>query len=224
VVTAQRRRLSPQLTGTAVEIAIMPMLLPARLTLPLLVILYKPLCRLWPWLDKDAYVRRTVEVGNRFYAPRFRRIPYAERLLFLPYCLRPAECPTEIDSDQGLACPPDCAHSCRLREMRDLALELGYRKAFIVVSGKLHKTAGVLRSRNFLVRRIQEYQPKGVIGCLCTRDLREKYLRLDNIAADGTLGRHGTPVIPQVCLLENCRCRGSQVDWQKLELLIRSHE
>ncbi|MDZ7641786.1 MAG: DUF116 domain-containing protein [Desulfurivibrio sp.] len=195
-------------------------LLPAWLTLPVLVALYKPLCRLRPKLDKDAYVRRTVAAGNRFYARRFRRIPFSERLLFLPYCLRPLECPTHIDPEEGLLCPPSCALPCRLRQTRDLALQLGYRKVFIVVSGRLHKKEGILRSRNFLVRQIERHQPRGVIGCLCTRDLREKYLSPKNIGRGGTLGRHGTIVIPQVCLLANCRCRQSAVDWQQLEKLI----
>ncbi len=202
--------------------AIMFKLLPAWLTLPVLIILYKPLCRLLPRLDRDAYVRRTVEACNHFYARRFRAIPFSERLLFLPYCLRDPDCPTEIDPDQGLICTPSCPRVCRLQEMRQLALELGYRDAFIVVSGRLHQKEGVLRSRNFLLHRIKEHRPRGVLGCLCPRDLREKYLRPEHIAANGTLGRHGILVIPQVCLLENSRCRGSKVVWQKLEQLIRS--
>lgn len=212
---AQARTTNPQRNE------IMPNLLPAWLTLPLLVLLYKPLCRLLPGLDKDAYVRRTVAAGNRFYARRFRRIPFNQRLLFLPYCLRGPDCPTAIDPDQGLICSPECKLPCRLRETKELALGLGYRNAFIVVSGRLHKGEGILRSRNFLVRRIEEYQPKGVIGCLCTRDLREKYLRPETIAPNGTLGRHGTPVIPQVFLLANSRCKGSTVEWSQLEQLIK---
>ena len=200
----------------------MPNLLPAWLTLPILVALYKPLCRLLPGLNKGAYVRRTVEAGNRFYARRFRRIPYRRRMLFLPYCLRHPRCPTSIDPDQGLICPDQCDLECRLRQSRQLALELGYSKAYIVVSGRLHKDQGAVRSRNFLVRRIEEFQPQGVIGCLCTRDLREKYLRPDTISPGGTLGRQGTQVIPQVLLLENSRCKGSKVDWDKLDELIRS--
>ncbi|MDF1615129.1 DUF116 domain-containing protein [Desulfurivibrio dismutans] len=216
--------MADSVTNPANRPEIMRNILPAGLTLPILVALFKPLCRLLPGLDKDAYVRRTVEAGNRFYARRFRRTPFDRRLLFLPYCLRAADCPTTIDPDQGLTCPPECALPCRLREMRQLALDLGYLDAYIVVSGKLHQKEGVLRSRNFLVRRIEEHQPQGVIGCLCTRDLREKYLTPETIGTNGILGQHGTPVIPQVCLLDNSRCRGSQVNWQKLEQLIRSRE
>lgn len=191
-------------------------------TLPLLVFLYRPLVRLWPQLDKDAYVRRVVAIGNQFFAHRFRRVPYNQRLLFLPYCLRAKECATLIDPENGLSCPATCALPCRLREMRQLALELGYQEVFIVVSGRLHQQEGVLRSRDFLVRQIRRHQPRAVIGCLCPRDLREKYLRSDNISPSGSLGRHGREVIPQVCLLSNGNCRQSAVDWQQLETMIRA--
>ncbi|MFU8819269.1 MAG: DUF116 domain-containing protein [Desulfurivibrio sp.] len=197
-------------------------LIPSWLTLSLLVFLYKPLCRLRPKMNKDAYVRRTVAAGNRFYARRFRRIPFARRLLFLPYCLRAKDCPTEIDPAEGLICPPHCLLACPLRRLRALALELGYQRVFIVVSGRLHQEEGILRSRNFLVRQIERYQPQGVIGCLCTRDLREKYLKPETIAYSGTLGREGVAVIPQVCLLDSSNCRQSTVDLQHLEEMIRS--
>ncbi|MFH7320393.1 DUF116 domain-containing protein [Desulfurivibrio sp. D14AmB] len=202
----------------------MPNLIPSWLSLPLLVLLYRPLSRLLPGMDKDAYVRRTVAAGNRFYARRFRKVPYSRRLLFLPYCLRAQGCPTEIDPREGLTCPSHCLLPCPLRRLQALALELGYQRAFIVVSGRLHREEGVLRSRNFLVGQIERYQPQGVVGCLCTRDLREKYLKPETIAYSGTLGREGVTVIPQVCLLENSNCRQSAVNLRKLEEMIRSQD
>ena len=196
--------------------------LPAWLTLPVLVFLYPPLVRFFPKMDKDAYVRLVVAVANRFFHEKFIRVPYGERALFLPYCLRAQGCPTEIDAATGLVCRPECPLSCRLRELRNTALSLGYRDVFIVVSGRLHKREGVLRSRDFLVRQVRQGRPRGVIGCLCTRDLREKYLRSENVSRGGILKEHGLPVIPQICLLRNCNCRSSSVDWQELADLIRA--
>ena len=195
---------------------------PSWLTLPVLVFLYRPLVRFFPKMDKDAYVRKVVMAGNRFFRQRFARIAYGERMLFLPYCLRAEGCATVIDQEKGLLCPADCRIPCRLREMRELALSLGYLDVSIVVSGRLHKKDGVLRSRDFLVRRIGQRQPRAVLGCLCTRDLREKYLRSANVSPEGSLGGHGLKVIPQVCLLKDCNCRQSSVDWQELEALIRA--
>jgi len=195
---------------------------PSWLTLPVLVFFYRPLVRFFPKMDKDAYVRKVVEAGNRFFRRRFVRTPYAERMLFLPYCLRAEGCATVIDQEKGLLCQADCQVPCRLREMRELALALDYRDVLVVVSGRLHKKDGVLRSRDFLVRRIGQSQPRAVLGCLCTHDLREKYLRSSNVSPEGSLGGHGLKVIPQVCLLKDCNCRQSSVDWQELETLIRA--
>ena len=200
----------------------MTLSLPSWLTLPVLVFLYRPLVRFFPKMDKDVYVRKVVTAGNRFFRRRFVGTPYAERMLFLPYCLREEGCPTVIDQEKGLLCPADCRIPCRLREMREMALSLGYLDVSIVVSGRLHKKDGVLRSRDFLVRRIGQSQPRAVLGCLCTRDLREKYLRSANVSPEGSLGGHGLKVIPQVCLLRDCACRQSSVDWQELEDLIRA--
>lgn len=200
----------------------MTLSLPAWLTLPVLVFFYRPAVRFFPKMDKDAYVRKVVAAGNRFFRRRFVRTPYAERMLFLPYCLRAEGCTTVIDQEKGLLCPKDCRIPCRLREMRDTALSLGYRDVLVVVSGRLHKKDGVLRSRDFLVRQIGQLQPRAVLGCLCTRDLREKYLRSANVSPEGSLGGHGLKVIPQVCLLTDCNCRQSSVDWQELESLIRA--
>jgi hypothetical protein len=201
---------------------IMTLSLPAWLTLPVLVFLYRPLIRIFPKMDRDAYARKVVAAGNRFFERRFARTPYAERMLFLPYCLRAEGCATVIDQEKGLLCPVDCRIPCRVREMREMALSLGYLDVSVVVSGRLHKKDGVLRSRDFLVRRIGQRQPHAVLGCLCTRDLREKYLRSANISPVGSLGGHGLKVIPQVCLLADCNCRQSSVDWQELEMLIRA--
>ncbi len=197
--------------------------LPAAVALPLLVYLYRPLERLLPALDKDRYARRVVAAANTFFHRRFLTIPFAERMLFLPYCLRPRECPTHIDLAEGLLCPDDCALPCQLRTTRQLALNLGYRDARIVVSGRLHKSTGVLRSRDFLIRQIERHRPRGVIGCLCTNDLCEKYLHPRNLAPDGTLGSHGLKVVPQVVLLARPNCRQSTVDWQALQEIIQAH-
>ncbi len=58
-------------------IEIMTLSLPVWLTLPVLVFLYRPLVRFFPKMDKDAYVRKVVTAGNRFFRQRFLLTPYA---------------------------------------------------------------------------------------------------------------------------------------------------
>ncbi|MDH3360461.1 MAG: DUF116 domain-containing protein [Desulfobulbaceae bacterium] len=192
-------------------------LIPSAIALPFLVYLYRPLKRYFPKIDKDWYARNVVDAANNFFYKKFIAVPFTERILFLPYCLRPLTCPTLIDQQEGLQCPEDCAIPCKLRETKELALDLGYRDARIVVSGKLHKKQGVLRSKDFLVRQIELFQPKAVIGCLCTTDFCNKYLHPENLSPSGTKGKkHGMKVVPQIVLLESPNCRQSSINWQTL--------
>jgi len=193
---------------------------PTWIALPVLFYLYQPLQRLAPGFDADRYVRRLVEVGNTFFFKRFIRTPFQERMLFLPYCLRAPQCPTLIDAREGLVCPPDCGVACPLQAVKEAALRLGYMDVRIVVSGTLHRNSGALRSRDFIVSQIKLRQPRAVIGCLCTQDLRQKYLFPENLSPGGTLGNHGIQVIPQVVLLARRNCTQSGVDWEGLRQLI----
>jgi len=198
-------------------------LLPTWISLPALVAFYRPLVRLSPNINKDGYVRRVVAVANSYFNKKFARIPFGDRMLFLPYCLRAQHCPTQIDHEEGLQCPADCNIVCNLKEMKETALALGYRNVYIVVSGKLHRKQGILRSRDFLVGKIKQHRPAGVIGCLCSGDLRRKYLSPKNLSPNGTLGKHGLSVIPQVALLLNNNCRKqSEVNWEHLRSLIKT--
>ncbi|MDH5523390.1 MAG: DUF116 domain-containing protein [Desulfobulbaceae bacterium] len=199
----------------------MSYLIPAWIALPFLVFFYKPVVRFFPKIDRDSYVRKVVAVGNRYFHKKFSGIPYRQRVLFLPYCLRAEGCPTVIDPELGLICSEDCPVACRLGQIKRMAMGLGYQAVFIVVSGRMHKKEGVLRSKDFLVRMVELYRPRGVIGCLCSRDLREKYLCRKNVSSKGALNGHGLNVIPQVCLLLNSNCRRSDVDWPGLEQLIK---
>ena len=191
--------------------------IPSAISLPFLVYMYRPLQRYFPKINRDRYARHVVDSANNFFYKKFITIPFTERILFLPYCLRPQTCPTIIDKEEGLQCPAECDISCKLRETRELALKLGYRDARIVVSGKLHRKQGVLRSKDFLVRQIELLRPRAVIGCLCTNDFCTKYLHPENVSRSGTKGKkHGLKVIPQIVLLESPNCRQSKVNWQNL--------
>lgn len=195
---------------------------PSWIALPALVMLYRPLVRLFPAINRDGYVRRVVTASNRYFGKKFARIPFDERMLFLPYCLRAPQCPTRIDRDDGLQCPAECTLACNLREIKSQALTLGYRDVHIVVSGRLHKEEGMARSRDFLLGKIKARRPAGVIGCLCPKDLRQKYLNPKNLSPRGTLGNHGLRVIPQVVLLSDSNCRRSSVNWDDLRELVRT--
>lgn len=201
--------------------AIIMKFIPVALSLPVLVYFYHPLVRFFPWINKDRYVRRVVIASNSYFHKKFIKTPFNQRMLFLPYCLRVRECPTNIDPAEGLLCPDDCNLVCQLGIIRKMALDLGYLGIHIVVSGKLHKKQNILRSRSFLMRQIELYRPRAVIGCLCTQDLREKYLSPKNLSSKGTFKKEGVSIIPQIALLAGRNCRQSSVDWEYLGKMIQ---
>ncbi len=160
---------------------------------------------------------------NSYFLPRFLEIPYNERILFLPYCLRGRNCPLEIDPHYGMICPaPKGCNICKLGDMVSLSRKLGYKATYIVVSGRLHKNIGIKRSKEFIMDKIAHINPLAVLGCLCAWDLKEKYLTLNNISPNGLPIHRHKGIIPQVVLLDTRNCRSSSVDWNMLEEKIKA--
>jgi len=65
-----------------------------------------------------------VILGSAFWREQVVSVPYDRRLLLLPHCLRDAEACSAGYNELGLQCQ-DCG-ACRLRELRALAVRLGY--------------------------------------------------------------------------------------------------
>lgn len=195
---------------------------PPWLSLPIRVILYRPLAWLLPGLDKDRYVRCVVQTANAYFQARFLKVSYEDRLLFLPYCLRAEDCPTRIDPQYGMLCPSGCRR-CRVGEVKAEAETLGYRVVYLVVSGKLYRNIGMLRSHTFILHQIRRHRPRAVIGALCAQELSRKYLSPRNLSPRGALSRQGARIVPQTVLLDTSNCRHSTVDWGTLIALIRAH-
>lgn len=97
--------------------------------------------RLSPELD----LRLMVRAGNRYFKKTFAATPFGRRLLFLPFCLRPLDCPAGVDPDQGLLCTGGCP-GCELGQVRDEALALGYAAVYVVPSSRLMRGKGLMPS------------------------------------------------------------------------------
>jgi hypothetical protein len=109
-----------------------------------------------------------------------------------------------------------------VQKLKKLAQGKNYKDTFVVVSGRLHKGEGILRSRDFLAKQVENLKPRAVIGCLCARDLRQKYLTPKNLSPSGTLGSMGRKVLPQIVLLDTCNCGKNTVNTEKLAELIQA--
>lgn len=166
------------------------------------------------------FCRVLVRVGNRYFRRRFAAVPPAERLLFLPYCLRPSFCPADIEPERGLACPGDCP-GCELGRIRDEALAMGYGDVYVVASSRLTRLEGLLPSREFIKEKLARHQPLAALGVVCARQLQGRLLPDGGLGAGGYSDREETPASAlQGLLLSKANCRRAEVDWQRLRRLM----
>ncbi|MCB2186130.1 MAG: DUF116 domain-containing protein, partial [Deltaproteobacteria bacterium] len=172
--------------------------------------------RLRPGLDLDLLVK----AGNRYFRRRFRETPFSERLLFLPFCLRPPHCSAGVDRDEGLVCHADCP-DCRLGRLKILALKLGYRRVYVVPSSRIMRGHDLLASDEFISGKIKEHQPAAALGVTCAWHLEKRLLTRHKVSRRGYRGAgpaSGTAL--QGVLLRAKNCRAASVDWDRLTAMV----
>lgn len=175
----------------------------------------KLLDRIRPGLDLELLVR----AGNRYFRRAFARTAFERRIMFLPFCLRPPHCPAGVSRDQGLLCSGDCP-DCRLGEMRTRALELGYAAVYVVPSSRMLKGQGLMPSDQFILHKLKQHAPDGALGVVCGWHLRTRLIPRFKVGRGG-FSTGSTKVVLQGLLLKSKNCRRAQVDWQRLEGIMR---
>lgn len=107
-------------------------------------------------VNEDELLRLYVESKNRSLIESFASIPYNERVLLLPQCLRAKDCPAEI-GNFGYECK-DCGR-CSIKTIRQMCKKLGYKGVFIMPGGSLAQ------------KIIRELNPKASLGVACSKEL-----------------------------------------------------
>ncbi len=88
-------------------------------------------------------------------------VPFSQRVLLLPHCLRPSQdCPGKM-TKQGLNCTGCSLTDCAIYKLRAAATEVGYGGVCVAPGGRL------------AVRFLVEHQPAGVIAIACDKELEE---------------------------------------------------
>jgi hypothetical protein len=88
-------------------------------------------------------------------------VPFSQRVLLLPHCLRPSQdCPGKM-TKQGLNCTGCSLTDCAIYKLRAAATEVGYGGVCVAPGGRL------------AVRFLAEHQPAGVIAIACDKELEE---------------------------------------------------
>jgi len=139
-----------------------------------------------------------IELRNNLNESRFKQVPYTERILLLPHCLRNAkECNAKYN-DEGLDCL-NC-NKCRIPEIARIAEKLGYKKVACVPGGSM------------VEKLVIRYKPKAVVGVACSAEL--------NMGID-RMNEHNIP--SQSVLLSRDGCKDTEVNIseikEKLELI-----
>jgi hypothetical protein len=131
-------------------------------------------------------------------------VPFSQRVLLLPYCLRPSqECPGKM-TKQGLDCT-GCTHvECAIYKLRTIAIEVGYSGVCVAPGGRL------------AVRFLAERQPAGVVAIACHQELEEG---LEAIAQ--MEWNNGHPAVVTVPLLRD-GCVDTEVDMAVAQSVILS--
>lgn len=178
--------------------------------------------RLFTFIKPDLDMQLLVKASNRYYIKKYENTPYQERVVFLPFCLRPQHCPAAISPEDGLLCMSQCV-GCKLGELRAEALAMGYGRVYVVPSSRILKNQNLLPSSQFIKAKISEHSPQAAVGVICAWHLRNRLLPSHKkIGNKGyiTSEKQKGAVLYGV-LLKGRNCAGAQVDWEALEQAIR---
>ena len=131
-------------------------------------------------------------------------VPFEERVLLLPHCLRPSQdCPGKM-TKTGLDCT-GCTHTeCAIYQLRQAALKAGYSGVCVAPGGRM------------AVRFLVEHQPRGVVAVACPQELREGIEAIDKIQWD--VVKPAVSVIP----LTKDGCVDTEVDVALARTIINS--
>ncbi len=129
---------------------------------------------------------------NKLHEKEFRDVPFSERAIFLPHCLRHKDCKAERGRE-GIICI-NCGR-CNIGSFKKEAEVLGY-KVFIVPGFSMIKTL------------IEQYKPKAVLGVGCLNELNK---------AKEEMG--GNNIVPQGVALLKDGCVDTEADWDKIRAI-----
>ncbi|MBN2015159.1 MAG: DUF116 domain-containing protein [Candidatus Altiarchaeota archaeon] len=107
-----------------------------------------------------------VEMRNMLLKKRFSEVPYGNRVVIVPQCLRSLECPAKFSSIEGAQCAK-CGR-CKVFEVTKKAESLGYKGVYIAPGG------------GFVRRIIGKIKPRAAIGIGCPVEVYWGMLELSN--------------------------------------------
>ena len=177
------------------------------------------LARLLNRIKPDLDLKILVRITNRYFSKTFADTPFERRMVFLPICLKPLDCPARTNPETGLACDGQCP-DCELGRLRNEALALGYGGVYVVPSSRLRPKEKLLPSDEFIQKKMKEYTPAAALGVTCGWYLRNRLLAKYEVGNGGYSidGDGSVKTVFQGVLLNARNCRRAKVDWQKVRI------
>jgi hypothetical protein len=112
-----------------------------------------------------------IEIRNKLNELAFKKVPFTERILFLPHCLRNSKsCKATYDSE-GLHCKK-CG-ACNIKSLIELAEGLGYRRVFVVPGGSM------------ILKIVKNYSPKAIVGVACNDEINLALSKMRGVNTPG---------------------------------------
>lgn len=111
-----------------------------------------------------------LDLLNRINLEKFKSVPKRERILILPHCLRSRSCPARI-GEYGYACQK-CG-KCGILKLRETAKSEGYKGVFVVPGASV------------VSRIIRKYEPRGVLGVACMKELMQASGEVERLGIAG---------------------------------------
>lgn len=133
----------------------------------------------------------SVRIRNALLRKNFRKVPFEDRIVLFPQCLRNLDCETSFSSIEGAKCLK-CG-KCKIKDAVEKAQELGYKGTYIAPGG------------GFVKRIIKKTNPSAVIGIGCPYEVNAGMLQVSS---------KGIPV-QGVMLLED-GCVETDIDLEEL--------
>jgi len=98
-----------------------------------------------------------IQLHNTLNKKAFEAVPVNERAIFLPQCLRSAQCPAHL-TPEGLKCR--CCGLCNIGHWLPAFEQMGYRVFSVPGS-------------SFIKRMVKKYHPKAILGVGCITEVKE---------------------------------------------------
>lgn len=146
-------------------------------------------------------------VLNKYSHEMMKAIPFAQRILLLPHCMRPSEqCRAKFKKD-GLQCLTDCQNNCQISALRKLAEKWGYQGVCVAGGGSM------------AIKYIKQHKPLGIVAVACDKELEEGVCAVEDYYREND---SETPPVIISIPLASTGCLDTKVDLRLAEEIIKT--